>query len=64
MKIYADPISTTCRPVLLFIADTGAPVEFHLIQLMKGEHMQPEFIAIKDRCLKLLHASAPAQEAA
>ena len=46
MKLYADPISTTCRPVLLFIADTGAPVEMHLIELMKGAHMQPEFIAI------------------
>ena len=46
MKLYADPISTTCRPVLLFIADSGAPVEFHLVELMKGAHMQPEFIAI------------------
>jgi glutathione S-transferase len=46
MKLYADPISTTCRPILLFIADSGAPVEFHLIELMKGAHMQPEFIAI------------------
>src|ERR1051326_2928853 len=46
MKLYADPISTTCRPILLFIADAGAPVEFQLIELMKGAHMQPEFIAI------------------
>ena len=26
MKLYADPISTTCRPILLFAAETGAAV--------------------------------------
>ena len=46
MKLYADPISTTSRPVILFIDDTGAPVEFQLVELMKGGHMQPEFVAI------------------
>jgi len=46
MKLYADPISTTCRPVLLLIEESGAPVEMHYIDLFRGAHMQPEFIAI------------------
>ena len=46
MKLYADPIYTTCRPVLLFIAESGAPVEMHLVELMKGAHLQPEYAAI------------------
>ena len=41
MKLYADPISTTCRPVLLLIAESDADVEMHHIDLFKGAHMQP-----------------------
>jgi glutathione S-transferase len=46
MKLYADPISTTCRPVLLLIAESGADVEMHHIDLFTGAHMKPEFAAI------------------
>jgi glutathione S-transferase len=46
MKLYGDPISTTCRPVMLFAEQSGIDIELHLIDLFKGAHMQPEFAAI------------------
>ena len=46
MKLYADPISTTCRPVMLLAAEGGIEIELHFIDLFKGAHMQPEFAAI------------------
>ncbi|MFZ5709902.1 MAG: glutathione S-transferase family protein [Pseudomonadota bacterium] len=46
MKLYCHPISTTSRPVLLFIAETGAPVEVQLVDLLQGEHQGPEFAAL------------------
>jgi glutathione S-transferase len=46
MKLYADPISTTCRPVLLFIAESGTPVEIVHVDLLSGAHRQPEYAAI------------------
>lgn len=46
MKLYADPISTTCRPVMLLLAESGAQHEFVHIDLMSGAHMKPEYLAI------------------
>ena len=46
MKLYADPISTTCRPVMLLIEESGAEVEMQFVDLFKGAHMQPEYGAI------------------
>ena len=46
MKLYADPISTTCRPVLLLAAESGMNLELHFIDLFSGAHMKPEYAAI------------------
>jgi|SRR5215471_1386436 len=55
MKLYADPISTTCRPVLLLAAESGADVELNFVSLFKGEHMQPAYAAINpNRCVPCL----------
>jgi glutathione S-transferase len=43
MKIYYHPVSTTSRPLMLFAQDQGLDVEFQLVDLMKGEHVQPPF---------------------
>ncbi len=43
MKLYYHPVSTTSRPVLLFIQENHLPVETKVIDLMKGEHMQPPY---------------------
>jgi glutathione S-transferase len=43
MKLYYHPVSTTSRPVLLFIQENSLPVELQVIDLMKGEHVQPQY---------------------
>ncbi|WP_372781538.1 glutathione S-transferase family protein [Phenylobacterium sp.] len=46
MKLYCDPISTTVRPVLLFIAEHGLEVERAQVSLMTGENLAPAYLAI------------------
>src|SRR5437660_12377934 len=46
MKLYYHPVSTTSRPVWLFIAENGIKCELRVVDLMKGEHYQPEYVAI------------------
>jgi glutathione S-transferase len=43
MKIHYHPVSTTSRPLMLFAKENGMDVEFQLVDLMKGEHVQPPF---------------------
>jgi glutathione S-transferase len=50
MKLYADPISTTCRPVLLLVAESGADVEMVHIDLLTGAHRKPDYAAINPSC--------------
>jgi len=46
MKLYYHPVSTTSRPVVLFAQENNLPVEMQVIDLMKGEHVQPAYAAI------------------
>ena len=46
MKLYCDPISTTSRPVLMFIADQGLDVEIVKVDLMAGGHQDPAYLAL------------------
>src|SRR2546428_13074403 len=46
MKLYYHPISSTCRPVLLFAAESGLPLELQLVDLFTGEQYQPPYEAI------------------
>jgi glutathione S-transferase len=46
MKLYYDPISTTTRPVLLFLAEHELPVDLMHVCLLTGEHLQPAFGAV------------------
>jgi glutathione S-transferase len=46
MKLYCDPISTTSRPVLLFVAEHGLEVEIVHTELMAGAHRQPDYLAL------------------
>jgi glutathione S-transferase len=43
MKVYYHPVSTTSRPVMLFAQESDLPVEFQVVDLMKGEHVQPQY---------------------
>jgi glutathione S-transferase len=46
MKLYYDPQSTTCRAVMAFVADEGLDLDLHVISLMAGEHLGPDYLAI------------------
>lgn len=46
MKLYMHPVSTTCRPVMTFIAENGIEVEQQVVDLFSGEQYQPAFQAI------------------
>ena len=46
MKLYYHPVSTVSRPVVLFALDNGIALDYQLVDLMKGEHLQPEYAAI------------------
>ena len=46
MKLYYHPVSTTSRPVLLFIQENNLKVDTQVVDLMKGEHVQPAYTAI------------------
>src|SRR5215217_1520864 len=46
MKIYYHPVSTTSRPLMLFVEENGLDVQFQVVDLMKGEHVQPPYTAI------------------
>ena len=55
MKLYADPISTTSRPILLLAAESGADVELQFIDLFKGENYAPAYTAINpNQCVPVL----------
>ena len=46
MKLYYHPVSTTSRPVLLFIQEHNLPVDLQVVDLMKGEHYQPPYVGV------------------
>jgi glutathione S-transferase len=46
MKLYYDPISTTSRPIVLFLAEHPLPVELSTVSLFAGENQEPAYAAI------------------
>ena len=50
LKLYMHPVSTTCRPVMLFMADSNIEAQQELVDLFTGAHMKPEFAAINPSC--------------
>jgi hypothetical protein len=39
MKLFYDPMSTTCRPVTLLLLDQGIETDHEVIELFDGQHM-------------------------
>lgn len=67
MKLYMHPVSMTSRPVRLFIAENGIPVEEEEVDLFTGAHYQEPFASLNpnrmvpvlvDDDLKLTESSA------
>jgi glutathione S-transferase len=46
LTLYAAPSSTTCRPILLFAADSGFDLEIISLDLPSGEHLTDAFAQI------------------
>ena len=46
MKIYYHPISTTSRPLMLFAAESGLDIDFKVVDLFTGEHVQPAYASV------------------
>jgi glutathione S-transferase len=43
MKVYYHPVSTTSRPIMLFAAEHDLDIEFTVVDLFTGEHLQPKY---------------------
>jgi glutathione S-transferase len=46
MKLYMHPVSTTSRPILLFIAENKIDCDLQVVDLLAGEHLQEPYARI------------------
>jgi len=46
MQLYAHPLSTTSRAILLFEAESDLKVDLRTVDLSSGEHMRERFLSI------------------
>lgn len=46
MKLYYHPASTTSRPIVLFAAEQGIPLDLQVVDIFAGEHHRPPYEAI------------------
>lgn len=51
MKLYYHPASTTSRIVQMFAMDQGVDLDYQVVDLFTGEHLQPAFASINPNCL-------------
>ena len=67
MKLYMHPVSTACRPIRLFLAESKIACDEELVDLMKGAHHQEPYASLNpnrmvpmlvDGDLKLTESSA------
>lgn len=50
MKLYFHPVSTTCRPIMLFAAEHGLELDYQLVDLFTGAHLKPDYAAVNPCC--------------
>jgi glutathione S-transferase len=46
MKLYYHPVSTTCRPILMFAAENRVDLEYQLVDLFSGEQQHPAYLVV------------------
>ena len=49
MKLYYHPVSTTCRPLLLLIAEAGLSVDLEVVDLFSGHGLAGMLFAAFER---------------
>jgi len=55
MKLYMHPVSMTCRPVMLFLAENKVDCDQQVVDLMTGEHYKEAYTSINpNRLVPLL----------
>ncbi len=50
MKLYYHPVSTTCRPIVMFADEAGIALDLELVDLFSGAHLKPEYAAVNPSC--------------
>jgi glutathione S-transferase len=51
MRLYYHPASTTSRVVQQFAEDQGIALDYRVVDLFTGAHLQPDFARINPNCL-------------
>jgi glutathione S-transferase len=51
MKIHYYPVSTSSRPLMLFAAENALDIDFVVVDLLKGEHLQSPYKDLNPSCL-------------
>jgi len=51
MRLYFHPASTTSRIVQMFALEQGIALDYKVVDLFTGEHLQPDFASINPNCL-------------
>lgn len=51
MKLYYHPASTTCRTIMLFASEASLPLEYEMVDIMTGEHLQPNYRSLNPNAL-------------
>jgi glutathione S-transferase len=46
LKLFYHPVSTTCRPIMLFAAESGIKLDLELVDLFTGAHYKPDFLSV------------------
>lgn len=46
MKLHCSKLSTTSRPIMMFCKDEGIDLEWVDVDIMQGEHHQPQFVSL------------------
>ena len=51
MKLYYHPASTTSRVVEQFAVDQGIALDYQVVDIFTGAHLQPDFARINPNCM-------------
>jgi len=50
MKLYYHPVSTTSRPIMMLAAENDIALDWNVVDLFSGAHLQPAYAAINPSC--------------